>query len=224
MTEKLVATEHYVASLDLLAGKALIYNDEQFEHLNRINNIYTSWITIGKHATFAEKLKIKIFSDNIIIATENTGQRSLEDLLEFVGDMAEHFLSCGYKLRGGLAKGELYIDDIFVWGKGLVSAYLLENDSAIYPRILISDSVYADISDRTKNRMIIKDIDSLYYFNYLKGYGKGAKGYLKTIDTALDKVTAELSQENLDIKVRAKLGWLENFLKENKSYWLSELK
>ncbi len=223
MTERLVATEHYIASLDLLAGKSLIYNDTNFDHLNRIRNIYHSWIRIREHATIAQQLKIKIFSDNIIIAIENTGHQALANLLEFVGDMAEHFLQCGYKIRGGIDKGELHIDETFVWGKGLVSAYLLESNCANYPRILISASVLPDISPRTTELMVVQDKDGLYYFNYLRNYGKNASGYLVTIDKALQLVEEELSTPDLDEKIKDKLGWLLTYLHENKTYWISRL-
>ena len=65
---------HFVAYLDLLAGKHLIKAEED-ESLNRMHSLLQVAKDSGAHSANAifPKCKIKIFSDNIIIACRLTG-------------------------------------------------------------------------------------------------------------------------------------------------------
>ena len=207
--------EYYVASLDLLAGKTIIENDTTDENLNHIRNIYKSWLKICKNDELFKYIKIKIFSDNIVMAINCNVTNAVEYLLEVVSWMAEHFLRCGYKIRGGITKGKLYIDDVLVWGNALVEAYTLESKYAVNPRIIISESLISDISERTKNLMIPFDTD-FYILDYLKGYGKGAIGYLETIALALERLNNELY---IDEKIMSKNEYLRDYLLKAKQYW-----
>lgn len=211
--------EYYVASLDLLGAKNMISNDSTDEHLNHIYNIYKSWERIITTDGYFGKLKVKIFSDNILIAC-NTKNGNLEKLLEYVADMAEHFLKNGYKIRGGISKGKLYIDDLMVWGSGLVNAYLLESKEAIYPRIIIDPDLLGEITNRTKEYLIVLDSDGKYYMNYIRWYGKNKDGYLDTVHIAKEFLQKEENSVTEE-KIKKKLNWFKNYLKLEEEYWES---
>lgn len=74
---------------------------------------------------------------------------------------------------GGIAIGELFIDDTIVWGKGLIKAYEIENSLAVFPRVIISKEVIKKYDREKKesslnlNAMIVKDKDGLDYINFL---------------------------------------------------------
>lgn len=91
-----------------------------------------------------------MFSDNIVFAIEvpeNDLQRSLN--FESLLIIASYFQSYAFLngsdwlLRGGITVGKIYIDDIMVWGEGLLSAYDLENCDKFknMPRIVIDSNV-----------------------------------------------------------------------------------
>lgn len=215
MENKVNCEEFYVASLDLLAGKSIIQKDVNDDELNHIRNIYKSWTNICKRDEVFPQIQIKIFSDNIVLAIECSASEAIEQLLEVVSWIAEHFLKCGYKIRGGITKGKLFIDEVFVWGNALVDAYILESECAVNPRIIISESVIADISDRTYKIMIPFDGD-FYVLDYLRGYGKSASAYLDTISIALKRLDDE---PFVNEKVRGKNEYLRNYLLKSKKYW-----
>lgn len=216
MNKRIHTSDYYVASLDLLGAKDLIYADSNDDVLNSIKNIYRSWVNIKQEIEF-KYLKIKIFSDNIIIAIEcNIIRNGLDNLLEFVSYMAEHFLKCGFKLRGGITKGSLYINDVFVWGKALVDAYNLESKKARFPRIIIEESLIEEITPHVKNVLISKCDDGWYILNYLKSFGSNAEGHLEIIQMALDNLEKEAAEYD---EIKQKNEWLEKFLIENKAYW-----
>ncbi len=226
--EKIETKECFIASIDLLGAKDIIKKDEKDEHLNKINQIYQSWIKMGMRGYF-ERLKIKFFSDNTIIAIETDICKEADVLLEFVGYMAEHFLKCGYKPRGGICKGKIYIDDCFTWGEGLVKAYELESKEAIYPRIIVSEEIVNAISGRLKEQMLcVDEEDNKTYLNYLKGFGKQLKIFeiyqirdkllleQEVSQLQLMKEKTQNEQEISDILRKIeKLNWLKKFLNMN---------
>ena len=90
--------------------------------------------------TFAKQFEIdiKIFSDKIIMCIES----DFNILVERVVKLQRHFLKHDIFVRGSISYGELYFDDNFVCGKGIITAYRLENDIAIYPRIIVDESCF----------------------------------------------------------------------------------
>lgn len=141
MSSKKISTEEcYVASIDLLGMKWIMCSDKEGKNLNSIRNIYKSWVKIFTEDYF-KNIKVRFFSDNVIIAIPVSVSNGPDILLEGIGWLCSHLLKCGYKPRGAVTKGAFYSDDIFVWGSALVNAYLLESKEAIYPRILVDKTV-----------------------------------------------------------------------------------
>jgi len=209
-------SDYYIAFLDLLAVKKIIRQDPDNKALNDVRNIYNSWLRTS--STFDYNiLEIKIFSDNILIAAKTSIKNSLESLIEFSASIAEHFLQCGYLIRGAITKGSLYIDDILVWGNGLISAYELESKCAMFPRIIFSKNVLSDVSSRTKQVLLKQDTDDFFYLNYLNNWGKNSTGYLETIDKGLKMAVSEI-ECNTNPDILQKLLWFKNYLVESKKY------
>jgi hypothetical protein len=76
--------------------------------------------------------------------------------------------SVGWMLRGGITIGQLYIDEIMVWGEALVKAYYLEDKVALYPRVILDSNVISEIKDDSVlSEYIRKDFDDLTFLNYL---------------------------------------------------------
>lgn len=187
---------HVIAFLDIL-GSSEIIRENSINMLNEINELYSFAIELcKKDARIRDfsKLKIKIFSDNILVACEieeprkgvknHTCFAEIYAIVGFVGVFQGLALGKKLLLRGGITIGELYFDDIFVWGNGLLRAYELESDIAIYPRIIVDDMVMyelkntkfvgGDILDACK---IAQDSDLIWYIDYLRRWNiEDAKG------------------------------------------------
>ena len=148
---------YLVAYLDFLGASERMKKDNQ-ELLTGITQMYNTVKNfIPEDELFFSNVKVKIFSDNILIA------KKLEDYWDFV----EYHSDCIYgmlrivsmmlvtaqtslhlMMRGGITIGKLYIDSDFVWGPALVRAHYLESSVANYPRVVI-DSVVRDFGDLT---------------------------------------------------------------------------
>lgn len=228
MSNNIKTEEYYIASIDLLGAKGIILNDSADKHLNNIRNIYKSWRGIV-HDSYFQNMKIKFFSDNLVIAIK-AGQPNVADkLLETIGWICSHFLKCGYKPRGGVCKGRLYLDDIFIWGSGLVKAYLLESKQAKYPRIILDEEVVNAASQHLSDFQIYTDSDGIKYLNYLKAFGGNKNLWIEEITEILEGLYKEfeIAQKNIsdenssddDKKIYEKLRWLIKFAEDNLSFW-----
>ena len=223
MKERKLTRDCYIAFLDLLGIKNAICNDENDINLNNVCTIYNSWLSIRRNDFGFEKLKIKIFSDNIAVVAE---LNDLEELLNFVAYMSEHLLQCGYKIRGGITKGKIYVDNILIWGDGLVKAYFFENEIAKYPRVVIDRNIIFDISEHTRDKIIeAKDKDEngdeIYFIDYLNWFGSTHERYIKTIQEAIECLEIENSTIESVIE---KNNWLLNYLKESKHFHERKIK
>ena len=221
-------TPYFVAYLDLLAGKQLMqtHEDESLNQLHSLLQVAKESCSHSNKALFPN-CKVKIFSDNIIIACKLTGkiERDLSKInsaltlvsaIQIVGMEMYHYL-----FRGGATIGNLFIDDIMVWGNALVRAYDLENSLALYPRIIVDipllDMLTMDQDITTgdySKYAITLDTDNMYYLDYLKSYCQltiTAKYRMKLIEESYIYYMERLPSE-ADY-VRQKLSWQVSYLK-----------
>ena len=224
MKDEIHTEEFYVASIDLLGIKDIIKSDADDINLNRIKAIYNSWPRILKDGYFQD-MKIRFFSDNFVIALQANKKGASDKILETIAWICNHFLRSGYKPRGGITKGQFFMDDIFVWGSALVDAYLLESKEAIYPRILIDERIISEASDHLSNWMIYRDEDDKLCLNYLKAFGGNRESWISDIDNMLQRVEQEINEleqkPEFDdkAKILKKLIWLKNFEESNRQFW-----
>ncbi len=181
--QKKQTTEHLIAYIDLLGVKNKIKEDSSDGYLNLLDKIYLETINrlkkIQNHletekVSVLENFKIKIFSDNILLAlpVDNSNEKTLTGkcvlFIMFIAVMQYHFLQSGEILRGGITIDKLFIDDKFVYGNGLLNAYYIEDNIAIYPRVIVDNKVLKRIKYEDFKRLCIKqDTDCNYYINYL---------------------------------------------------------
>lgn len=171
-------TSKYIVSyIDLMGTENRIeyVNNVQIYSMNILHNLYSDFINnILKNTHYGfNDIKIKIFSDNIIMAKKLSKDETISDVNCLLNATAIfHNMSMTNKFpwlsRGGITVGDLYIDDIMVWGKALTRAYYLENKMAKFPRILIDDEITGIIENEKINDIILKDFDDLYFLNSLK--------------------------------------------------------
>lgn len=145
--------EYLVAYIDILGGKNLILNDKGNKNLNTVKEIYKfamDSLTESSVKNATQNLKIKIFSDNIVVASKiktvtlRQITLSIVNFFRFIAYFQRKALDKGILLRGGVSIGELYIQDDFVWGKALISAYEVEQQ-ANDPIIMIENNAFERI-------------------------------------------------------------------------------
>lgn len=165
--------DHIITYLDMLGTASKIGKDDDYEYLRRLYIIYNSAIHIIQHEPAAKpyygKIVVKIFSDNILMAIPLNSGNDIEDiqhLLQFTAifQMIASIIYC-WPVRGGITIGELFCDEIMVWGKGLIRAYNLENNIAVFPRVVIDQNVIRAIGE--KETHVRHDADGWFFVDFL---------------------------------------------------------
>lgn len=173
--------ECYIAFLDLLGFKALIEDKETTcEDIAKLfDEIKISVpVTIDetqKYLMDFSQVKQKIMSDTICLYVDSSVDNSLAGLISTC-DYLQVRLS-RYKtpmlLRGAIIKGEIYARGDVTFGPGVSKAYLLEEKTSKYPRIILTK----DLIDGWKTHdfygkdyvdtYTFRDFDAFYAVDYL---------------------------------------------------------
>lgn len=160
-------SNHIIAYLDILGAKDIICNDNNFDFLNHLNMFMEDAIEESGGGVFPreEKIYIKIFSDNILLAIElkeNDEQREnkIAILFNTVANIYNEILRYGYLMRGAIVEGEFFHNDIIVYGKGLVEAVHMEEKEADVPRILVRVKV-----SESNSYYLMQDTDGEFFLN-----------------------------------------------------------
>lgn len=201
-------SNYIIAYLDILGATSKIYNDNDFNFLNHLNMFMEDAIEESGGGIFPKKEKIflKIFSDNILIAIElkeNDDQRDNKIALLFniVTNIYNEFLSYGYLMRGAIVEGEFFHNDIIVYGKGLVEAVHLEENVAVVPRILVR----TEVTEPHSYYYLMQDEDNELFLNIFHSCN------------AFDDVTFKinllemLEEHKNDEKIKNKIMWMINY-------------
>lgn len=176
-------TPHFIAYFDVLGYKEYLDDDtnSEAELLSSIKQVYERLNALNSKELKVEGLAVKTFSDNVVIAFESkdhdTDIRSFDFLVALLCVIQLMFFEkYDLLIRGGLVCGGLYIDESLVFGKGLVKAVKSEEEEAIYPRIIINDSIEDKLGSSDFNSELIRKDDDgkpfLNYFNAIEYYSE----------------------------------------------------
>jgi len=204
-------TECYVAFLDIMGMKALVKecktNTDRYQSivaaLNEAKNsagFYsgTRDLDTGKQAHW--QAQIHAFSDSVCLFIP-TESKTLPWLLATVRRLLDRLLRQGVCMRGAITIGGMHWDSSWVpsflknsppdssttkpniaFGPGLVESYLLEDEVAQYPRILISEKLVEhtkQLQEGDSHKVVPlaqagqlldyfrQDVDGLYHFDVL---------------------------------------------------------
>lgn len=211
--------EYIVAYLDLLGVTSRINSkmDHQQIAMNKLHNLYTFAVDLTREIQIAgnEAIQFKIFSDNIIIAKKLAGEKQnrLKDincLLSCTAQFQELAASdsVGWMMRGGITIGQLFIDEVMVWGEALVKAYFLEDKVAVYPRVVIASSVFNEIKDDERMTEFYRvDFDELPFLNYMNNCHFCGQMLMNGFELMKSEI-----DHNVDERIRQKFNWHVNYI------------
>lgn len=196
-------TECYVAFLDLMGVRKLTEKAAKDSALCK--NIVSALKETKDTSSFSHEsqnrktgetrkwsLQVQAFSDCVVLFIP-TETKMLPWILASVRRLHDRLLRLNVPVRGGITVGEMHWDAVWnkefdgesekstpvAFGPGLVSAHNLENVTAVYPRILISFTLYDHVEKhlRIANTFPLgsgklldffrQDADGLYHFDVL---------------------------------------------------------
>ncbi len=175
-----------VAFIDILGFKNLIKNDidrvilalrdielfckSVYRFPMKSDNTYRRESYLDSEELLEYLPSVTMFSDSIVISQKFDDFFDFSEFVSLISALQFELLSKGILIRGGISIGTLFHKDRYIFGDGLISAYYLESSKAIYPRIIIDNSLVERL-EKTYDEQYEK-----YISDYIR-YGKN-KSYL----------------------------------------------
>ncbi|HET54078.1 MAG TPA: hypothetical protein ENN33_02555 [Ignavibacteria bacterium] len=230
--------DRIVAFIDILGFKShldkttfkknnqLIDNEQKIAELNEALLLARKVLDIDRPES--EKItKEKIvtqFSDSIVISFPLNIQSEVFFTLLQIQWLLMNFLQFDIICRGAISFGKLVHNDKIIFGPALVDAYEAETKAAIYPRIILHESIieigsifHADHHQPEHEKEEIEkivslDSDGMYYIDYFSKcqseYDEPEYGFIEHINHLKRIIRKGLNGSQYDLLV--KYGWLKN--------------
>lgn len=201
-----------IAYIDLMGIK---------EKINSQYTLTTIWILLKRIAQLCEnnkRLYYKAFSDNIIICEQIDDSNpiiALNDVLNIVREIEFFMFHIEVPfVRGAIVVGSIYFNDDYVFGEALLKAYRIEQNDAIFPRIIVDKSVF-NILEHNKSDYIIKDRDGLYFYDFMAAKINEINLKIQTIRALKANILWNLQVNCKNTKIVSKMEWLVNYFNES---------
>lgn len=220
-----------VAFLDILGFKNMI-NTKAFEEIREIfSNVipqsdfclalgrvaYDDDKVLNQYNDVLSKTKMHIMSDSIIIAAPVGYPEALAVVIDICDVIQEQLydLEVPVFLRGAIAEGDFYLDEQLIFGKGLVDAYVAQENYAVYPRIIVSDAVVRGktVSVDSEWKKLPRDKDGYFYINTLERYFQ-----CKTLDEFVTNGQVKKITQCVDSRLQ---GYADSHLRD-KYIWIRQ--
>ncbi len=199
-----------VAFVDVLGISKKIENDSKWA-------LDWMWLFYSAIMSEVEKyahVKIRIFSDNILVCKEiddNNPKQAIFDVLSIIDKIELQQLSFGALfVRGAMVVDNLHFSENFVYGAGLLKSYSMEENLAIYPRIIIDDSVLEIVNPNES--FISLDKDGQYFYDYIQSrINAGGERLSQELSTLCGNIAVNIESNLSSISVINKMEWLVNY-------------
>lgn len=168
--EDLYLEHSLIGYIDILGYQNFIYDKIMSSQLHMIINETFEIASNSKSYTFSTTIRLKMFSDNIIFVADLNSNLSdvLKDLIFVLASIQFSVLQkSGVLLRGVITEGDIYINENYVFGTGLVEAYIAESNNS-FPRITIDNNLIGNMrTSQYYDNFIKQDGDDMFFINYL---------------------------------------------------------
>lgn len=220
----------YIAVLDLLGFKEALkkYDCETIaSFFDEVNEDYTiSYTASGIPIVKKEEIHRKVMSDSICIFIDSSVDNAFPALVATCDYLQLRLLRLKEPMlsRGAIVRGKIYHDNDVLFGEGFVRAYYMQEDEAVYPRVIIDRDIienYKCSNEADKgyiNSLLTKDFDGYYFSDYLALFyildhdHECWKGFIKYV---IDRIETEEKG-----RVRAKYSYIyESIPRIKEKYW-----
>lgn len=220
--EMIKYNDYYVAYMDLLGFKELIRN-EKCEYIYSLFDLIKKGHIVDmtlndEHFDVMDKVKYKIMSDSIVLYIHSDIDDALFALILSCQKLQMELLLMDNPilLRGGIARGSLFVSEDIIYGEGLTNAYLIESSVAIYPRIVFYKDLLKsniphckEIDNEVIKFYCLEDDDELCMVNFLFIFP-----WLHSIDSVqyienILKLCQKYIDSSYNFSVRNKYLWLK---------------
>lgn len=139
-----VTAERFIAYFDIMGFKYMIKTGNLTDLYDKFSNLIKANIKGNRRS----RISYYIYSDLIVVITQDGTQDSFKQLLEASIKITNGIINLDWGVSGSIAKGKLTFDKqnhIFL-GQPVVDAYLAQEDVEFYG-IVICDSAVGDVKN-----------------------------------------------------------------------------
>lgn len=221
--------DYLVAFLDILGFSSIVDKSAQdseyfktlLSALLKIEHVVNH--NLEKQISENRKVNMTQFSDSLVISRPNDDS-ALWPMIMNLDFIQKVLAKEGIMVRGGLTSGLLYHKGNIAFGPAFIRAYELENNEAIYPRIIIDpvlleephDEIKAALIHTWKKSNLKEDADGYYFINFLGGYFSDPDDS-KELEKMLHKQLLQLQGDSEKVaRVREKLEWLQAYIQSSR--------
>lgn len=163
--------QRVVAFIDILGSKSLI---ERLPKDKNLHSRFYSALQVIKHLekikslpqkTNLSDLEVSVFSDSIVISGE---EENLFSIIWSAGHLQADLLYLGVLTRGGIAIGKTVHQQGILYGDGMLEAYRLESETAVYPRIIVAAELIRSRSHQFLRKWCERDLDGHFFVDPFK--------------------------------------------------------
>lgn len=159
-----------VAFIDILGFENLIsslsdnppLHKRLYYALSRIKSVRESSLASN---TAQSNLDVSTFSDSIVISSS---PKDIFDIIWACGWLQAQLLGDGILTRGGISQGLTLHENDILYGEGMLKAYKIESNAAIYPRIVFDPEIVESLNSNIKDKFLAEDIDGLWFIDPFK--------------------------------------------------------
>lgn len=225
MTKDTKYEKRLVGFIDILGFKKHTENAQKDNDISTIvNSLDAIYQLLQEHYNEHQihDVRVTTFSDSIIFSVP-LNMTNLDNLffslLPLIWLQADMLMNHKVLMRGGLAYGDIYHNDKMVFGTAVNQAYHLESKVAIYPRIVVDNSVTEFFKTQKLQtdqawqndwhqveKLIKKDGDGVNYINYIEGSETEYEEHYPAFIQHLKQFVAE--NQHLSVSIKQKYDWL----------------
>ncbi len=204
-----------IAFVDVLGIKTLIEqhrNNDEYKAINKIEKIRKIVEDSTKRVKQTKNIDLEYLqiSDSFVFVCD---PKSIILLIELLSTIQMRIITeCQFLLRGAITIGDAIVEEFgkFIVGPAYIQAYQLQENDAIYPRIIVDRSVTKAINKSAHpiKGYLQRDSDKEFFVDYIKVY-------MQKELLSKQKIKSTLSRENIFNYLRERFK--ENYQEEKHS-------
>jgi hypothetical protein len=199
------------------------------ELLQNFRTSVNNWYPVVKDVLSSEDgtprlWETRAFSDNVAIGQPIRwgGEPELGYMMADLAFLQLGLVHDGYFLRGGIAVGELYMDEDLVFGVGILDAHDAELVARV-PRVVLHQSAvdlireqvkyYSSVAGAPHNDAVLVDEDEQFFLNYLDAFWPDKTEYAdySAVQKHSEIVRMRLNEFANESRYRAKYEWVARY-------------
>jgi len=213
-----------IAYLDILGTKKLIekHQVDEYKAIQRIERIRTIVESSLESLMYKNIIDFNYISDSIVLVCKPEALKAL--IVALANIQMRIVCECHFLLRGAITIGKVISKDKakFIIGPAFIEAFLLQEKDAIYPRIIISNSLMVEINKYPDIKNYIKiDQDKEYFIDYIHLFMKNEGRFKNNLkaklqsDDVFNYLEKEYEDNNNDMnhRTKQKYGWTIQYYK-----------